>query len=169
MHTIDLTARVTRLYQRHYLNMDRLAFDRWLLSRLPEHVHVLNGRCTAIQRNDAFELTVQTTHGTQCVTARALVGADGASSIVRRQFFTRQPYKYVSIQQWFAGSDPNMVHFFFPGQLGNLLANLKMISITFNVETLERQDQTAAQMASTSLSYANRSPSKPKAVLLPVQ
>lgn len=108
VHTIDLTACVTRLYQRHYLNMDRLAFDRWLLSRLPEHVQVLNGRCTAIQRNDAFELTVQTTHGTQLLTARALVGADGASSIVRRQFFTRQPYKYVSIQQWFAGSDPSI-------------------------------------------------------------
>ena len=106
VHTIDLTACVTRLYQRHYLNMDRLAFDRWLLSRLPEHVQVLNGRCTAIQRNDTFELTVQTTDGTQLLTARALVGADGASSIVRRQFFTRQPYKFVSIQQWFAGSDP---------------------------------------------------------------
>ena len=106
VHTIDLTAGVTRLYQRHYLNMDRLAFDRWLLSQMPAQVTRVSGRCTAIQRNGDFELTVQTKDGTQHLTARALVGADGASSIVRRQFFTRQPYKYVSIQQWFAGSSP---------------------------------------------------------------
>lgn len=106
VHTIDLTAGITRLYQRHYLNMDRLAFDRWLLSRVACHVQVINGRCTAIERNGNFELTVHTENGMQRITARTLVGADGASSIVRRQFFTRQPYKYVSIQQWFAGSDP---------------------------------------------------------------
>ena len=106
VHTIDLAAGITRLYQRHYLNMDRLAFDRWLLSQVPAQVTRLSGRCTEIQKNGDFELTVHTESGTQRVTARALVGADGASSIVRRRFFTRQPYKYVSIQQWFSGSSP---------------------------------------------------------------
>ncbi len=108
VHTIDLAARVTRLYQRHYLNMDRLAFDRWLLSLLPKSVQVVSGRCTSIQRTNGFALTVQTDGGFQEFRANALVGADGASSIVRRQFFARQPYKYVSVQQWFATSDPSI-------------------------------------------------------------
>ena len=106
VHTIDLTAGVTRLYQRHYLNMNRLAFDRWLLSMLPQSVTVVPGRCTEIVRRDGFTLTVRQEADRVCYTAKAIVGADGASSIVRRTFFKSQPYKYVSIQQWFAGSDP---------------------------------------------------------------
>lgn len=108
VHTIDLTAHVTRLYQRHYLNMDRLAFDRWLLSGLPSSVQVVHGRCTDIKKEQGFALTVQTGQATVQYSAHALVGADGASSIVRRQFFSHQLYKYVSIQQWFAGSDPSI-------------------------------------------------------------
>ena len=106
VHTIDLEAGVTRLYQRHYLNMDRLCFDRWLLSLVPSSVQIANGRCTEIRRENGFALQVQSEDGEHTYRAHALVGADGASSIVRRQFFREQPYKYVSIQQWFAGSDP---------------------------------------------------------------
>ena len=106
VHTIDLTADISRLYQRHYLNMDRLAFDRWLLSLVPSSVCVIGGRCTKITRTEDFTLQVQAESGMQVYRARTLVGADGASSIVRRQFFKKQPYKYVSIQQWFRGSSP---------------------------------------------------------------
>lgn len=108
VHTIDLTAGCTQLYQRHYLNMDRLAFDRWLLSLLPGSVTVISGRCTEITRDGDFVLTVRTNDVKLSLTAARLVGADGASSIVRRQFFSHQPYKYVSIQQWFAYSDPTI-------------------------------------------------------------
>ena len=106
VHTIDLGSRVTRLYQRHYLNMDRLAFDRWLLSLVPSSVQIIGGRCTKITRDEGFTLQVQAESGMQEYRARTLVGADGSSSIVRRQFFKIQPYKYVSIQQWFAVADP---------------------------------------------------------------
>ncbi len=105
VHTMDLAAGVTRLYQRHYLNMDRLAFDRWLLSLLPDSVTLVSGRCTEIKRDGDFSLSVRTEQEAICYTASALVGADGASSIVRRRFFLHQPHKYVSIQQWFDGSD----------------------------------------------------------------
>ncbi|MBQ7380173.1 MAG: FAD-binding protein [Clostridia bacterium] len=108
VHTIDLTAHCTRLYQRHYLNMDRLAFDRWLLSHVPENVTVISGRCADITRHGDFSIALHTNAGVRQITAKALVGADGASSIVRRLFFKHQPYKYVSIQQWFAGSDPSI-------------------------------------------------------------
>lgn len=107
VHTIDLGAGITRLYQRHYLNMDRLSFDRWLLSLLPKQVCVISGRCTEIQKQEHFFLQIRSKDGTLSLSSRVLVGADGASSIVRRKFFQKhQPYKYVSIQQWFSGSDP---------------------------------------------------------------
>ena len=107
VHTIDLSGNLTRLYQRHYLNMDRLAFDRWLLSLVPSSASCISGRCTKIERTaDGFSLLVQCEQGVLTYRARAIVGADGASSIVRRQFFSAQPYKYVSIQQWFKINDP---------------------------------------------------------------
>ena len=105
VHTIDLDAGITQLYQRHYLNMNRLAFDRWLLSLLSADIQLVRGRCTHIARADDFVLQVQTKDGTQSFYAQNIVGADGASSIVRRHFFKSQPYKYVSVQQWFSGSD----------------------------------------------------------------
>ena len=35
VETIDLRLGMVRYYQRHYLNMDRYAFDRWLISLIP--------------------------------------------------------------------------------------------------------------------------------------
>ena len=106
VHTMDLGTRITRLYQRHYLNMDRPAFDSWLLSLVPKQVTVMHGRCTNIAKAGHFSLTVRTKDEEMHLAAHALVGADGASSIVRRQFFGRQPYKYLSVQQWFSCHDP---------------------------------------------------------------
>ena len=46
--TIDLASGITRNYQRHYLNMDRAAFDEWLLSLIPDNVDVIRGRCHSL-------------------------------------------------------------------------------------------------------------------------
>ena len=54
--TIDLASGLTRNYQRHYLNMDRAAFDEWLISLIPDTVTVIRGRCTEIA--EGFTLTV---------------------------------------------------------------------------------------------------------------
>ncbi len=102
VETIDLDKRLVRYYQRYYLNMDRYAFDRWLLSLVPSQVTIQQGRCTEIQKDgELFSLSIQH-DGTQTrVTARALVGADGGGSIVRRTFFSPMRVQYVAIQQWF--------------------------------------------------------------------
>ena len=61
VQTIDLCSRQVRYYQRYYLNMDRYAFDRWLLSLVPSQAEILPGRCTAVaRREDSFSLTVRT-------------------------------------------------------------------------------------------------------------
>ena len=96
--TQDLTSGIRRLYQRHYLNMNRYAFDRWLVSMIGEHVTVIRGRCSHIKReNNIFALTID---GRE-YRASSVVGADGANSIVRRTFFRRKPTQYTAIQEWY--------------------------------------------------------------------
>ncbi len=100
VETADLCTGEVRHYQRHYLNMNRFAFDKWLLSLVPDSVDVVSGRCISIEENDGF--TVRTNCGEY--KAKAVVGADGANSVVRRSFF--EPlYRYVSIQQTFEPLD----------------------------------------------------------------
>lgn len=52
VETMDLRTRRVRYYQRYYLNMDRYAFDRWLVSLVPPTVEIVRGRCTAVSRTD---------------------------------------------------------------------------------------------------------------------
>ncbi len=102
VQTIDLVSRQVRYYQRYYLNMDRYAFDRWLLSLVPPQAELCAGRCTAISREpEGFVLTVKTGEGERRYTARRVVGADGAASLVRRRFYREPETRYVAIQQWF--------------------------------------------------------------------
>lgn len=108
VETIDLVSGKVRYYQRHYLNMNRYAFDRWLVSLIPESAELMRGRCVGISRTDVgFELNL----GGSLLTARALVGADGASSIVRRTFFKPMGKQYVSIQQWFENKGQKLPYY----------------------------------------------------------
>ena len=98
VETIDLAKKCVRNYQRHYLNMDRFAFDKWLVSLIPDGVDIHNGRCKGISRDgEGFTLTL----GDRKIQSRFVVGADGANSLVRRTFFNDKPMKYVAIQQYF--------------------------------------------------------------------
>ncbi len=101
--TVDIPAKITKLYQRFYLNLDRHKFDLWLASLLPASVAVFDQSfCTAINRTSAgFNITFEQKGKEQAITAKRLVGADGANSIVRRRFFNRRIRQYVAIQQWF--------------------------------------------------------------------
>ena len=104
VRVIDLNDPHIRHYRRTYLNLDRTAFDRFLVGLVPDTVDVIRARCHSIERRDnGFSLCVHHTDGRrEDITARYLVGADGASSIVRRLLFADRPIqKYVSIQQWF--------------------------------------------------------------------
>ncbi len=106
VETIDLRRGLVRYYQRHYLNMDRYAFDRWLISLIPPTAEVYAGRCTeACRDGENFLLTLSADGTRRQVRARYLVGADGAHSMVRRTFCRNRIKKYVAIQQTFACED----------------------------------------------------------------
>ena len=102
VETIDIDQRLVRYYQRHYLNMDRYAFDNWLLSLISERVNVCKGRCNSAKKEgDLYRLSVQQGDLDTFVYARALVGADGGGSVIRRTFFSPMKVQYIAIQQWF--------------------------------------------------------------------
>lgn len=102
VETVDVTAKQERCYKRHYLNMDRYAFDKWLLSLVPDSVEVICGRCVSVKKEaELYKIRVRERGEELELFADSVVGADGSSSVVRRWLFGKLPYQYVSIQQWF--------------------------------------------------------------------
>ena len=102
VRTVDLPKHLIRHYQRHYLNMNRYAFDRWLLSLVPPTVDIFKGHCCSVTRGqNGFLLQIRTNGVMQTFHASAVVGADGASSLVRGIFFSHMPLRYIAIQQHF--------------------------------------------------------------------
>jgi geranylgeranyl diphosphate/geranylgeranyl-bacteriochlorophyllide a reductase len=103
VRTLDLTAHLERLYQRFYINIDREAFDRWLVSLVPSNVETCFGwNLTHMEPDaDAPTLTFRTAEGGRAsIRAKLVVGADGALSSVRRFAFPDdpRPAMYHSVQ-----------------------------------------------------------------------
>jgi len=111
VRTLDLPRRLTRNYQRFYLNLDRHKFDDWLISLIPKNVCIERGAAvTGIQQeaDKTFSLDYKNAQG-ECAQTSAglLIGADGARSLVRRTFFPKHTMRqFVSIQEWFQSDNP---------------------------------------------------------------
>lgn len=107
VRTIDVKSGVIRHYQRHYINLNRYKFDQWLINQIPEHIEVHNNAvCTRVAPNgDGYQVTYCENHEARTIWVKYLVGADGASSIVRRTLYKDcHIHTYLSIQQWFSDS-----------------------------------------------------------------
>jgi flavin-dependent dehydrogenase len=104
--TIDFDNRIERFYQRFYVNIDRAAFDRFLVSLIPDGTEIRGDTiCTKIEKEHAasYRLELKTKGVKRTERARIVVGADGANSIVRDTFYKNHKiHKYVSIQEWYA-------------------------------------------------------------------
>lgn len=105
VRTIDIKTGLIRHYQRFYINLDRHKFDLWLKALIPKQVDVFeNSKCTRIEhKGKGYELQFLRDGETQSITAKYIVGADGAHSIVRKLLYPNKKIRsYVSIQQWFS-------------------------------------------------------------------
>jgi flavin-dependent dehydrogenase len=112
VRTVDVNAGLERLYQRFYINVDREAFDRWLVSLVPSSVErVFGWTARGIEVEDERSLVTFRTGegGAASVMARLVVGADGARSLVRRVVSgdIGLPPRYSAIQATFTGTASN--------------------------------------------------------------
>lgn len=104
VRTFDLKAGLERYYQRFYLNMNREAFDRWLVSLVPPPVEMRTNTVlrAAVPVDGGFAITLAHQGREHREQARLLVGADGANSLVRKALFPgNATSRYVAVQEWF--------------------------------------------------------------------
>jgi flavin-dependent dehydrogenase len=103
VRAIDAQRNIERYYQRHYINIDRGRFDRWLVSLVPVAADVqLGWRFTDYRREEGhFRLNFSHNGRTYTEQARILVGADGARSCVRRLALPGRPSPraYLALQE----------------------------------------------------------------------
>jgi flavin-dependent dehydrogenase len=104
VRAIDLPRGIEQYYQRHYINMNRQKFDRWLLSQVPAAVEIRTrcrfesfareGRRISLKLRQGGKEFVEKT--------RVLVGADGARSRIRPQTSPANllPRRYLAVQEW---------------------------------------------------------------------
>ncbi len=112
VETIDIDKKLVRYYQRHYLNMDRYAFDRWLLSLIPSHVTILKGRCKEINKEgELYSIFAKNADEEIHLLSKAVIGADGGGSVVRRTFFKPMKVQYVAIQEWFENKGQRLPYY----------------------------------------------------------
>ncbi|MHC4545791.1 MAG: FAD-binding protein [Planctomycetota bacterium] len=104
VRAIDVQQKIERYYQRYYINMDRQKFDCWLLSMVPSSVDVrIDCRFKSYESDDdCFKINCVGNNNTYIEHARIVIGADGASSRVRKLAVPACsfPKAYIGVQQW---------------------------------------------------------------------
>jgi flavin-dependent dehydrogenase len=115
VETIDFDNDLVRNYQRHYINVDREKYDRWLVSLCENKCEQLfSTRYRGSRRPDNKQIVKLLTNGVVTeVSTDIIVGADGANSKVKKELIVKQlhePKRYISIQEWFP-NDNNVNQF----------------------------------------------------------
>lgn len=104
VRTIDFDNRLENHYQRHYLNMDREKFDRFLFHLVPNWVEKKRGVVFDVKKREShWSLQLRDEGQIQSIQAKVLIAADGANSFLRRTFApdSPRPQRYISLQKWY--------------------------------------------------------------------
>ena len=109
VETIDFDNDMVRNYQRHYINVDREQYDRWLVSLCDERIEkAFSTRYRgAVKTEKGYTVTLSHDGLKTKITTEIIVGADGANSKVKKELVglqTDEPKRYISIQEWFPNS-----------------------------------------------------------------
>lgn len=114
VRTIDLCRKLERTYRRFYINMNRHKFDLWLKSLVPASVEVRNEasvRTFSREADGLWRIRYFENGAEKSVRARAIAGADGAASLVRKTLFPKHKIRsYTALQQWFKDEQPAPLH-----------------------------------------------------------
>ncbi len=114
VRTIDLCQEVEQTYRRFYINIDRHGFDLWLKSLIPQSVKVCDDtpvRKISRTLDELWEIRFFEGKTERVVRAKTIIGADGASSIVRKALFPDHKIRcYTALQQWYQDDSPTPVH-----------------------------------------------------------
>ena len=104
VRTIDFDNRLENHYPRHYLNMDREKFDRFLFHLVPNWVEKRQGILFDVKKREShWTLHLRTNTQTESIQTKTIIAADGANSFLRRKFAPNvpRPKKYISLQKWY--------------------------------------------------------------------
>ena len=98
----DWDRKVLKPTELRFLNVDRRAFDDWMVALLPDNVTVAGSTGVTSFEQDADEVRVALRNGTaeQTVSCENLIGADGPRSSVRRQLGAGSVATYVTLQDF---------------------------------------------------------------------
>lgn len=100
--TIDLESKLTRFYQRFYINMNRELFDRFLINQSNDTkvTKYFSTRVKDIVKvGSYYEVQIESNNKVQTLKTRIIIGADGANSKVRSRLFNNRVTRYTSIQK----------------------------------------------------------------------
>jgi len=115
VETIDFDNVLVRNYQRHYINVDRELYDRWLVTLCESSCEQLFSTRYrgATKAGEKYVVKLLQNNRNIEVSSDIIVGADGANSKVKKEFMgelEHEPKKYISIQEWFP-NNKNVNHF----------------------------------------------------------
>ena len=106
---IDLDQGIGKKKKKDFFNINREKFDAFLLSQVPDSVHICQKTKFAdftLTKDGNYEILILESNGTiKPIVTKYLIGADGALSEVRRNISNVYPPYYLAIQELVEGGD----------------------------------------------------------------
>ncbi len=118
---VDLDNAVNSTAKKGFHNIDREKFDSFLLSLVPDEVHVCQKTKLADftpTKDRAYHVLILESNSTvKPIVTKDLIGADGALSEVRSKIFNRQIPYYLAIQEKVKGSKMDRAVFIYKNEI----------------------------------------------------